>query len=50
MEYLSVLESMAFIGRGMADIAERTAEVLTASVSMGRMAIVLGAREERSQP
>lgn len=48
VEYLSVLNSMAFIGRRMADIAELTAEVLTASVSMGAVAIVPTARRQKN--
>ena len=40
VEYLSVLDKMSIVGRGMADSAERLAEVLTAAVSMGAVAIV----------
>lgn len=39
VEYLSVLDTLTFVGRGMADIAELTAEIMTAAVFMGALAV-----------
>lgn len=39
VEYLSVLDTLTFVGRGMADIAEVTAEIMTAAVFMGALAV-----------
>jgi len=49
VEYLSVLDKMSFIGRGMAEVAELTAEWLTASVSMGTVAIVPAERPTKNE-
>jgi len=48
VEYLSVLDKMTRIGRGLANIAELTSEVLTASVSMGTVAILPSEKRTRN--
>ncbi len=48
VEYLSVFNKMSIVGRGMADIAENMAEVLTAAVSMGAVAIVPTERHKKN--